>query len=172
MQKKFFFLPVKWWLILLVSGILVCSWVLIGLHSFLSQNNRVDAEVLVVEGWLPDYALNEAYREFTSHPYKYIITTGGPVDRDFRMYTTGSLYIAVPDSISTKAVTSPIIIEAYGSEVDQIYPHFTVWVNDTICIGEAYADRRNKKFVFPMNPELPSINKVHLHYDNDGRDDK
>ncbi|BAY20339.1 hypothetical protein NIES2100_00800 [Calothrix sp. NIES-2100] len=34
------------------------------------------AEILVVQGWLPDYAIQEAVAEFKSSNYRQIITTG------------------------------------------------------------------------------------------------
>jgi hypothetical protein len=37
-------------------------------------------DVLIVEGWLPDYALKQAYREFTDDSYQYLLTTGGPLE--------------------------------------------------------------------------------------------
>jgi hypothetical protein len=52
-----------------------------GLHAFLSLTAPVEASVLVVEGWLPDYALAESKNEFERHGYDLIITTGGPLER-------------------------------------------------------------------------------------------
>ena len=71
--------PLSWMVILLgCAGIIV--WGSVAIHPFLATTEPVDAEVLVVEGWLPDYALEGAAREFQSHPYHCIITTGGPLD--------------------------------------------------------------------------------------------
>ena len=50
------------------------------IHSFLARTERVDSEILVVEGWIPDYALNTAVREFNENGYRYLCTTGGPLD--------------------------------------------------------------------------------------------
>lgn len=67
-----------WLCLLLFSGTLV-----IGLgrfaHGFLSVNAPVQAEVLVVEGWLPDYAVAEALQEFHARGYKTLVTSGGPM---------------------------------------------------------------------------------------------
>jgi hypothetical protein len=51
------------------------SWV----HPFLAVNAPIGGEALVVEGWIPDYALREALREFRARRYPRLITTGGPV---------------------------------------------------------------------------------------------
>jgi hypothetical protein len=49
-------------------------------HSFLAVTEIVPARVLVVEGWLPDYALEEAMGEFQRHPYQKLYVTGGPLE--------------------------------------------------------------------------------------------
>lgn len=56
-----------------------------GSHEFLCVTDRVDANVLVVEGWLPDYALEKAIEEFTRKDagYEMVVTTGGPLLQGF-----------------------------------------------------------------------------------------
>ena len=47
-------------------------------HSFLAVTYPIkSAKVLVVEGWLPDYAIEEALTEFKNGSYCQIISTGG-----------------------------------------------------------------------------------------------
>ena len=38
---------------------------------------------MIVEGWLPEYALKKALDEFKKHPYRVIITTGSPIEKGF-----------------------------------------------------------------------------------------
>jgi hypothetical protein len=45
----------------------------------LATNKPVNADMLVVEGWLPDYALKDAVNEYNTNNYKFIITTGVPL---------------------------------------------------------------------------------------------
>jgi DUF218 domain len=47
---------------------------------FLARSQPVHAKVLVVEGWLPDYALEEAVVEFREKGYELLIVTGGPLE--------------------------------------------------------------------------------------------
>jgi hypothetical protein len=50
-------------------------------HSFLAPTVPLKtANILVVEGWLPDYALKEAVSEFNQGSYKFIATTGGALE--------------------------------------------------------------------------------------------
>jgi hypothetical protein len=56
---------------------LACGAALVRLiASFLSVNQPVTADVLIVEGWLPDYAMRGAVEEFKHGRYKYVVTSG------------------------------------------------------------------------------------------------
>jgi uncharacterized SAM-binding protein YcdF (DUF218 family) len=60
--------------------LLVGALVLTGVHPFLAITHRVDSDVLVVEGWIHDYALRAAVAEFRHGRYQRVFTTGGPVE--------------------------------------------------------------------------------------------
>ena len=47
------------------------------IYPFLAPTHPIDGEVLVVEGWLPDYALEKVKDRFQGGNYKLLITTGG-----------------------------------------------------------------------------------------------
>ena len=49
------------------------------IYPFLSTTNTVNTDVLVVEGWLPDFALKQAVEEYNSGKYKTLIITGMPI---------------------------------------------------------------------------------------------
>jgi hypothetical protein len=69
--------------ILLLAGIAVIGLAIVNLPSFLGKNAPVPADVLVVEGWLPDYAIEAALTEFHDGGYKTLITVGAPLPRGF-----------------------------------------------------------------------------------------
>ncbi len=48
-------------------------------YPFLAITHRVNANVLVVEGWVHEYAIGAALKEFQSNHYQRVFTTGGPV---------------------------------------------------------------------------------------------
>lgn len=48
-------------------------------HSFLAVSQPVAAEVLVIEGWIPDYALRQCVPLIKSGKYRRVVTVGGPV---------------------------------------------------------------------------------------------
>lgn len=54
------------------------------LHPFLAVSRPVRGEFLVVEGWVPTYALQQALEEFRSGGYRRLLTTGGPIAEEDR----------------------------------------------------------------------------------------
>ncbi len=67
-------------LILASALLLVGALVLKGVYPFLATTHRVNANILVVEGWIHEYAIRAALKEFQSNHYAQIFTTGGPVE--------------------------------------------------------------------------------------------
>src|SRR5437870_10145196 len=67
-------------LILAFALLLVGAFLLKGVYPFLAATHRVDADVLVVEGWVHEYAIRVAVEEFRSNSYQRVLTTGGPVE--------------------------------------------------------------------------------------------
>lgn len=63
-------------LILLVSLVSI----ILAIHPFLALTKRADSNILVVEGWVHEYAINAAVREFQANHYERVYTTGGPVE--------------------------------------------------------------------------------------------
>jgi uncharacterized SAM-binding protein YcdF (DUF218 family) len=49
---------------------------LLTVHPFLAITERVDTQYLVIEGWVPNYGLQESIAEFKSKPYVKVFTVG------------------------------------------------------------------------------------------------
>jgi len=45
----------------------------------LATTEKVDADLLVVEGWMPDHVAEQVIHEFNSGKYQWIVATGGPL---------------------------------------------------------------------------------------------
>ena len=83
-RKKEIWVPTaRGWLVLLSVVLILFSTITTALFPFLAINQPVQADLLVVEGWLPQYALKEALDEFRKGPYRLLITTGAPIERGF-----------------------------------------------------------------------------------------
>jgi hypothetical protein len=69
------------WALLLSTGLVMAFILVFVVHPFLSVTSRVNGEFLVVEGWVPDYAIQQAVSEFNGHSYKTVIATGEPLSK-------------------------------------------------------------------------------------------
>lgn len=78
-QKICTTLRLKYKLLLLLILLILFLAFLLQSNRFLSEHMPVNTKILVVEGWLPDYALEEAMLIYTEGSYTKIITTGGPI---------------------------------------------------------------------------------------------
>ena len=66
-------------LLLLIAVLALVVTAFLGVYPFLAITQRVDTDVLVVEGWVHPYAIRVGAEEFKRHPYRHLFTTGGPI---------------------------------------------------------------------------------------------
>jgi hypothetical protein len=79
------------WTAILILGL----FFIFSIHPFLAITERENTPYLVIEGWIPNYALQEGIAEFKSKPYQMIFTVGSDP-------LTGK-YIEPGDSIAIEA---------------------------------------------------------------------
>ena len=70
------------WLILLLVASIGGYGVLRNLHAFLAVNHPLASEVLVIEGWIPDYALKEGLDLAKERGVTCLLLTGGLAEGD------------------------------------------------------------------------------------------
>lgn len=72
----------SWFSILILFFALLLSLYFLrsNLYDYLSPTAPVETKVMVLEGWLDDFAIEEAYAIYQNQKYDLIITTGGPLD--------------------------------------------------------------------------------------------
>ncbi|MBL9136435.1 MAG: YdcF family protein [Verrucomicrobiales bacterium] len=63
------------------AGLLLGIVWFFGAYRWLAPQAPIQAKFLVVEGWLPDYALEAAIREYRRGGYEQLFTTGGPLEQ-------------------------------------------------------------------------------------------
>jgi hypothetical protein len=66
------------WLLLTSAGLVAAYFAFLNIHPFLAVTHRVNTNVLVVEGAIPQYTLRAGAEEFKNGSYERIFTTGGP----------------------------------------------------------------------------------------------
>lgn len=78
-RKETWVLTWQLWLLIIT----ICCFLFLGfirnIHPFLAMNKPIEANVLVVEGWIADDSYPEIVKEIKSKKYKLIITTGIPL---------------------------------------------------------------------------------------------
>jgi len=78
-KKERWGLTVSGFLLVTFLSISIFAAAMVGIHPFLSANNPVGGEVLVMEGWMPDKLVEKVIEIFKSGSYRRIVTTGGPL---------------------------------------------------------------------------------------------
>ena len=58
----------------LLVGVLIFESV----YPFLAITHRVNTDMLVIEGWVREYAITAGAEEFQTAAYHHLFTTGGP----------------------------------------------------------------------------------------------
>jgi uncharacterized SAM-binding protein YcdF (DUF218 family) len=82
-RQQVWTLTVLGWVIAMALMISAIFFSIAHLYPFLAVTSPIKTDVLVVEGWVTDYAAEQAFAEFKSGSYRQIFTTGGPVERGF-----------------------------------------------------------------------------------------
>ena len=79
------------WILFFGLVLLGSATVLHTVHPFLAPSKPVSGEILVVEGWVPDYCLEHAAHLFKEGSYQMLVCTGGPLEqgsylKDYQTY--------------------------------------------------------------------------------------
>jgi hypothetical protein len=70
---------VRGWLVLLMLAVLAGYAALHRIHRFLAPDRAVASDILVVEGWVPDYALKRGLDLSVEQKSRFLLLTGGTV---------------------------------------------------------------------------------------------
>lgn len=66
------------WILSIAVVVLASVCMVLTIYPFLAVTQRVDSNILVVEGWIHEYATRVAVEEFRNGSYRRVFTTGGP----------------------------------------------------------------------------------------------
>lgn len=75
-QRERWSLSSRGWMALFLCGTVFILLLVAGVHPFLAITDRTETQFLVVEGWVPNYALEESIAEFKTKPYHLMFTVG------------------------------------------------------------------------------------------------
>lgn len=83
-RRRYMLVPTLWTVIITILLLLTITVFFVNnVAFFLAKQEPVEANILVVEGWLEPAALSQAYAEYKIGHYDLVITTGGPEARNF-----------------------------------------------------------------------------------------
>ncbi len=82
-RQKTWVLTLPGWIVTLIFFLGTMILIVTSIYPFLAVTAPIKADVLVVEGWLPDYAIEGAITEFKQGSYRHLITTGVPLSKGF-----------------------------------------------------------------------------------------
>jgi hypothetical protein len=134
----------------------------------LSESSRVSANVLLVEGWLPNYAIEMAHDEFVNNKYGIIVTTGLKNTDYYPMFSGGYLIFYPREKTSGMDLVEKhsIEIDAFAQLNDTNLAHFNVFINDSLVAG-FFADKKRRNYEFNWTGKLSNIDSLSVNYDND-----
>jgi hypothetical protein len=143
------------------------------LSDYLSKSIQVKANILVVEGWIPDYAVDLAYDKFQKEGYEYIVTTGLKYTPDyFKLYRDGYL-IFYPGKMLKKPEKSEnhkIDIYAAGSLYGENAAHFNFYVNKSL-IADFNVEKKKSIKTVQWVGNLKDIDSLMVEFTNDKEGD-
>jgi len=152
-------------IIIILSAVLTCMLAVPVFYSVsdeLSVTSEVKANILIVEGWLPRYAIRMAAKEFKNKEYDYIVTTGLKTGPDYyEMDSNGSLvYYTDRKQIKDTVYKKHIIgIKAFSSINNDPPPHFYLLVNDSV-VKDFHAGIFKRNYEVHWSGSLSDIDSV------------
>lgn len=102
-----------------------------GIVAFLSAEDTIDAKIMVIEGYIPDYAYDEIIKSFNENNYEMIVTSGATFDQGFYLSGINTSAGLIRNSLlelgfdSAKVVAVPVPANVYKDRTyhSAIYSH-------------------------------------------------
>ncbi|MCE5348141.1 MAG: hypothetical protein LLG13_17900 [Bacteroidales bacterium] len=166
-KKTTFILPA---VSIVLSCILAVS-VIDTLSAPLPRKTTPNANILLLEGWLDQKAIEMAYNEFINHGYYQIITTGiDIIPHEYCSLPSNGYLIFYPqrEKLSDSNVSvHQIEVDCYSKSGGENSSRFNVFVNDSL-LSDFTADKKKKKYMVNWKGKLTDIDSVTVQFFNDG----
>ncbi|RLD57427.1 MAG: YdcF family protein [Bacteroidetes bacterium] len=72
-------------MLLLVVFLILALIYIFNIHSFLAKTKPINGDILVVEGFIPDYAIEGSKAIFEKGGYKLLVVTGKPYEKGYHL---------------------------------------------------------------------------------------
>lgn len=135
----------------------------------LAETKRVEANILLVEGWIPPYGLRKAFNEFKENGYDRIVTTGlEHTSEYFNVFTGGYLIFYTSRSLQEEKEVAhhTLEVKAYSALGGDDCAYFNVMINDSVA-GSFMADTKKRTYSIAWSGSLSEIDSVSIKFLND-----
>lgn len=169
MRKKRLFILLIIFVSILALGYLFLKPSYKYISGYLSKSEQVKANILIVEGWLPDNALEMAYNEFLKTRYEHIVTTGLKSFNPYYNVSCNGYLIFYPHKMLSGMIESgshSIEVDAYSELGGVNRAHFNLFINDSL-VDDFIVDKKSKKYKIRWEGSLEEIDSIMLQFDND-----
>ncbi len=165
MLKKILFV-----VILFIGLVIVCRLIAPHWYNFLAVNKPlVDADILLVEGWVSDSTLRNAAQLFNEGKYDRILVASILFSNEFNMHSTGALIYNIDEMKDLPSHSDTVFIEANSSLAGGAYAKMRV-LADEDTLGEVTTSDQIRKFSFPLNHKLKPVQQIKIMFTNDYHD--
>ena len=137
-------LTLKGWSIAILTLIAIAILTLLNIHPFLAPSTPIEAEALIIEGWISDDGLKGAIAEFERGNYEILITVGPPIPR--------GVYLSEYKDFSSLSAATAIKLGFDGSKIAAIGTPPTKR-DRTLASGIAV-----KQWLAKNYPQIPTAN--------------
>ncbi|NES69358.1 MAG: hypothetical protein F6K24_31080 [Okeania sp. SIO2D1] len=112
-------LTIQVWILIIGLIIFLIAICCFNIYSFLALTSPIEADILIVEGWMSDYAVKLAIAEFQQGAYQKLITTGSPIGKgyylseynNFAELTAATLIALGVDPDQVVAIPTPQVLK-------------------------------------------------------------
>jgi hypothetical protein len=109
-RKEFPFPTLPGWCAIALLVFIGCGVFVFSIHPFLSPVHPIESEILVIEGWIPEYALQQAAGDFKNREYRMLVVTCGTLETGHFLTSYGSLANVGAATLQKLGIDSSIIV--------------------------------------------------------------
>lgn len=155
--------------IIVSSGFLLIFLVHFAYSKYPAKTNKRDANILIIEGWLPAQTLEKAKNEFQQDGYDLLITTGLNFPGNYFQVSMDGYLIFYPGNRfagNQKDDSHIIEVNVFSDLGGTGSAHFNFFVNKSL-IADFTLGKRKKKYGIRWQGKLEAIDSIMIQFDND-----
>lgn len=140
------------------------------LRRYLEKSQKINADLLVIEAWLPDSEIDTVIKEILKSNYNNVVTTGIESEElDFCQVSMNGYLIFYPDSNLKSRIESKhhkIEVVARSEMSGKYCSHFNLYVNDSL-VADYNADEEARRYSIDWFGKLNDIDSLAVQFTND-----